>query len=357
VIIAFASPQNAERNVAGLPAVARVVREVALAGVDACIVTASSDWRPSDWVAGEIERLRGAMKVMIADPGTVIGGANAISGEVLCAHQAYQLWPNVLRPMHEPDANYSTEAMLHLAERRIMLATQKPEDGIVSRTINRPVSRRISGLLLRCSWIRPFHATAMTALVAVVMFATLLTSDNKGLLFGALLFQAASILDGVDGEIARSTFRASRLGATADSLVDAATNVAFIGGVIINLWISGSKQEATIGAIGLALMSLGLLLLGLKARQSKGNFTFDFVKHEFSKRPSRLKKCLTWLTMRDFYALAGCVLVATGHAGAGLMAFAVVAVGWLAVVVVVINRKRAPALKDPFCLSQSAAAK
>jgi len=145
---------------------------------------------------------------------------------------------------------------------------------------------------------------------------------------------------GVDGEIARATFRTSRFGAAADSLVDAASNLAFIGGVVANLWLAQEVQAAVIGAIGLGEMALGLFLLGLAARRGGGNITFDLVKHRFGKRPSWLRTWLTWLTMRDFYALAGFGFVASGNAGTGLVAFAVVATGWLVVVLAVLAGRR-----------------
>lgn len=318
-VIAFASPVSAEANIAGLPAVARAVREASLAGMQACVVTAGGDWRPSAWALAEVARLADGMQIAFAgDEAThkalVQVGANALSAANLF------------------------EADPAAAARRIMLATAKPGDGLVSRTINRPLSRLVSGLLLRLRWIRPIHATVATALVALAMFAAFLAGGYPGMLTGAFLFQAASILDGVDGEIARATYRTSSFGAAADSLVDAATNVAFIGGVVANLWLAGQTQVAAVGAIGLGEMALGLLLLGLKARRGQGQLTFDLVKNQFGQRPNWFKQWLTWLTMRDFYALAGFAFVASGHAGAGLMAFAVVATGWLAVITVVLGR-------------------
>lgn len=314
-VIAFASPDNAERNVAGLPAAARAVRQLALAGMDSCVVTTGARWRPSERVMREIERL--APGVHIVFPGMeeeALGQTMIVDGDQL----------------------FSAEG--DLAERRILLATAKPGDGLVSRMINRPVSRSISRLLLRLHWIRPIHATATAAAVAVAMAAALLGGGSRGQVIGAFLFQAASVLDGVDGEIARATFRTSRFGAAADSLVDAVTNVAFIGGVAANLWMTDREPEAALGAIGLAAMALGLLLIGLKTRRSDGPFTFDLVKNQFKQRPTNINKWLTWLTMRDFYALAGFAFVASGHAGAGLVSFAVVAVGWLAVVCAVMVR-------------------
>ena len=342
LIIAFACPQNAERNIAGLPAAVRAVVEAARTGAASCVVTAGAGWKPSEVITSEIARLAGDIAVSFANPDTALGRARVTSGEELCARQSLTGQPQDNAPSSAREMGYSADTMLRLAQRRAMLGTQKAADGIVSRTINRPISRAISGFLMRFSWIRPIHATGLTAVAAIFMLAALLSGGQTGLLIGALLFQAASIIDGVDGEIARATYRSSRFGAAADSLVDAFTNIAFIGGVVANLAFAGRGQEAAVGGLGLSAMAVGLTLLGLKSRRSQGNFSFDFVKNEFGQRPSRIKKALTWLTMRDFYALVGCVLVATGHAGLGLAIFAVVALGWLGVVCTVLALHSAP---------------
>ena len=43
-------------------------------------------------------------------------------------------------------------------------------------------------------------------------------------------------------------------------------------------------------------------------------FSFNGVKDHFSARRSKVMTVLTWITMRDFYALAGAVLVGLGMA-------------------------------------------
>ena len=235
----------------------------------------------------------------------------------------------------------ASAALLAAASRRIIAATGKPGDGIVSRLINRPISKAISSQLLRWRQIRPIHATWVTALLAVAMFICLPADGHAGLIAGTLLFQAASIFDSVDGEIARATFRSSRQGAMLDSLVDAAANIGFIGGVVINLWIAGSQNVAMAGAAGLAMMALGLFLIGRRAAKGAGPFTFNGVKDRVCAGGSRLGQWLTWLTMRDFYAFAAVVFVVSGFTEVGLLAFATAAAGWLAVVLFVVG-VRAP---------------
>jgi CDP-L-myo-inositol myo-inositolphosphotransferase len=170
------------------------------------------------------------------------------------------------------------------------------------------------------------------------MAACLFLGHSMGLIWGAVLFQAASIFDGVDGEIARATFRTSAKGAMLDSVTDAATNLAFIAGLTINLGIQGRHIAAAAGAEGLAMLTLGLILIGRRAHLRGGPFTFDAVKDHFRAKPSRIMQVLTWITMRDFFAAAGAVSILLGLASETLIIFAIAATIWLAITLSVLLR-------------------
>ena len=359
-VLIFAGITNASRNVAGVPAAARAVREVAKAGIGECWIVAGALWQPNELIRGEVERLAGGTTVswLSAEELSAIFSDERIllvPGESLVAAESMRdaLAHNSVLPIglefaaacghqiFERIAGARTGGELDDAERRIIASTTKPSDGIVSRKLNRPISQAISRRLLKWPGIRPIHATAVTTLLAVAMVLSLLAGGNAGLIAGAVLFQAASIFDGVDGEIARATFRTSRWGAMADSLVDAATNIGFIGGVVINLWIQGNTFAAMTGAAGLAIMAFGLFLIGRRARSGTQKFTFNAVKDHFHGPQPRPMQWLIWLTMRDFYALAAALFVVTGFAAEGLVAFGVIATGWLVVVLAVLMRTRA----------------
>lgn len=359
-VLIFACVTNASRNVAGVPAAARAVREVARAGIRECWIVAGAVWQPNELIRREVERLGGATIVswVPSDELSAIFSNERIllvAGESLVVAESFReaLASNLVLPtglefaaagghqIFERIAAPRTMGELDDAERRIVASTTKPSDGIVSRKLNRPISQAISRRLLKWPGIRPIHATAVTTLLAVAMVLSLLAGGDAGLIAGAVLFQAASIFDGVDGEIARATFRTSRWGAMADSLVDAATNIGFIAGVVINLWIQGNTFAAITGAAGLAIMAFGLFLIGRRARSGTREFTFNAVKDHFRGPQSRPMQWLIWLTMRDFYALAAVLFVVTGFAAEGLVAFGVIATGWLVVVLAVLMRRRA----------------
>src|SRR4051794_31452436 len=106
---------------------------------------------------------------------------------------------------------------------RLLLAraAAKPLDGMVSRRLNRPLSQRVSALLLRAG-VSPTSASVGTfafGLVAAALVAAGAVAP-AALVLGGLFIQVASVVDGCDGEIARVTLRTSRFGALLDTLLD-----------------------------------------------------------------------------------------------------------------------------------------
>jgi len=200
---------------------------------------------------------------------------------------------------------------------QILNATGKSSDGIVSRWINRPLSRLISRPLLMVPGIRPAHATLMTAAFGVAMLCCLLTRSYWGLIGGGLLFQAASVIDGVDGEIARATFRSSARGAMLDTAVDMVINVSFVVGLTISLTALYGPVHAALGASAVVLIVSGLLILAWLARRvgDPGNFNVIkiFYRRHFPTGPAaRITDALVVVTSRDFFALLFALLIVIG---------------------------------------------
>lgn len=225
-------------------------------------------------------------------------------------------------------AGHKKTATLAETSRAIIAATGKPTDGFISRFMNRPMSKAISRQLLRNAYLRPIHATLLCALIGLAMAVCLFAGGYAGLLPAAILFQIASIIDGVDGEMARATWRSSKSGATLDTASDAAINFAFIGGLSFNLWQQGFANAALAGLIGAGLLVLGLGWLGwLSLRAGKG-LSFDAIKSDIHTGRSPLLLVLAKLTSRDFYVLALALMVACGLAEAALYLFAIGVIGW-----------------------------
>jgi phosphatidylglycerophosphate synthase len=172
----------------------------------------------------------------------------------------------------------------------------------------------------------------------------LLSGGEGGLIAGAILYQLASILDGVDGEMARATFRVSRSGAAIDTVVDAATNILFVLGVTINLGSTGNRFVVALALWGFMLFLVGLAAIAWRASRGQGPFSLDMVKHHYARRfPGRLIPwlidMLTIVSSRDFYALLFMMLILAGLPEVVLYLFSAAATVWI---LFVVNSLRRP---------------
>lgn len=362
ILVVFSSAATAEFPVAGVPAAARVVR--ALARLQAggspagCTIATNHEWMPSAELHEECRRLAPRLPVAFTRLDVVPARADVlvVAGELFLGALARSRADDrgsVLIALSETRIvgrrgallggrrEQLCLAVLRRASRHFVASTGKSGDGVVSRLFNRPISQSISNLLLRkIPNIRPYHASMGTATLGFAMILSLVLGGQAGLIGGAILFQAASIFDGVDGEIARATFRTSDWGAMLDSLIDAATNIAFIAGVSANLFLAGDVTAAFAGGLGLVMLSSGLFLIGRRSRANGEPINFDIVKAHLrtSRLSSPIAESLIMLTMRDFFAAAGAVLILLGWTHWALIAFAIVAAGWLLVSVIMLLR-------------------
>ena len=149
--------------------------------------------------------------------------------------------------------------------RRRMLSSlsAKPEDGFVSRWINRPVSIRISALLSSTS-ITPDQTTFLSFAMTLAGAALLAMGQTGLTLAGGLVVQAASILDGSDGEIARLKHQMTRRGAWLDTVLDRYGDVAVV--LAISLAESRVQSGALVWLGGMAALS-GFLLASYTTKE------------------------------------------------------------------------------------------
>jgi len=303
--VAFASGREADRRVAGVAAAARIVHTLAQAGAGETWLTIGDGAPLAPATLEDIERLRGMTEVRIVAPAEA---------------------PAELEAMPAPALN----AMA------ILRGTAKPGDGIVSRYLNRPISQRISWAVLAIPGIRPIHATIVSALFALVMFWGVLAGGKAGLMLGGFLFQAASVIDGVDGEIARATFRATDFGKTLDSAVDMATNFLFVLALTLHLGRHGGHFPHWIGFWSIGLMVTGAILIGWRTRAGGAPLSFDLLKR--SGPIHNVVDLIFWavqtLTSRDCFAFLFMVLIIAGLAEVALSIFALVGTVWFLYVLV-----------------------
>jgi 1L-myo-inositol 1-phosphate cytidylyltransferase / CDP-L-myo-inositol myo-inositolphosphotransferase len=117
-----------------------------------------------------------------------------------------------------------------VAFRQLFEACRKPVDGIVARHLNRHVSIFISKRVVGTP-LTPNMISCVTFAISVAGAVSAAMGGWLPVMVGAFLFQWASILDGVDGELARVRFQHSKLGQWLDTISDDASNVLFYAGL------------------------------------------------------------------------------------------------------------------------------
>jgi len=195
----------------------------------------------------------------------------------------------------------------------------KPQDGFVSRVLNRPISRRITHLLLKF----PIHPNAWTiAIFALPLIACIffIRGSYLSVVIGAAIFQVFSILDGCDGEIARAKNLESKFGERLDNFCD------FLASLLYVLALGWGLHHWSEGIICAVLITINEWLLrystgGMWADSSASNESF-YARHHGMIEHSGLidlgERFVWWLfqlTKRDmalfvFFVLA---LLGQGH--------------------------------------------
>lgn len=165
-----------------------------------------------------------------------------------------------------------TPADVRRAERLVVAgAARKAADGPVARLLNRRLSWRLSLLLLRAG-VSPDAATLLAFLLALLAAGALAAGHEwwATLLAGGILTQIASIVDGVDGEIARASLRASPGGGFLDSVLDRIADAALLAG----LALAAGLDTATWAALTAALF--GSLLVPYVRASYEASFNRPF---------------------------------------------------------------------------------
>ncbi|ACJ16736.1 bifunctional sugar nucleotidyltransferase/CDP-alcohol phosphatidyltransferase synthase [Thermococcus onnurineus NA1] len=108
--------------------------------------------------------------------------------------------------------------------RRMLIksAVKETGDGFISRHLNRKISTEMSILLIE--YVSPNLMTVVTFLFGLL--SALLNLWNPAV--AGILYQLSSILDGMDGELARARLQTSRFGGYVDSLLDRYVDGAFL---------------------------------------------------------------------------------------------------------------------------------
>jgi len=137
----------------------------------------------------------------------------------------------------------------------------KTSDGIVSRYINRQISSRISIQLYRSGiFINPDIISLTGFLIACLGGIAIILGR---LIIGGILVQVSSMIDGIDGEIARLFKKPSIRGGILDLLLDRIADLFIVIAIVVSSWPVGVFEgvASLIAAANVVLVSYATHLL------------------------------------------------------------------------------------------------
>ena len=171
---------------------------------------------------------------------------------------------------------------LQNANRLLYQNLAKPEDGFISRAINRRISTAIvTPLLLKLS--KRITANQVSVLAFVVSLVASLAFFLGLPIMGGIVIQLASILDGSDGEVARLKKIQSPFGNFFDAVLDRYSDGFILFGMFyymltasaVSSLLGPSSTSLIVGASMLAL--LGTLMVSYTSAKSVADFGYRYV--------------------------------------------------------------------------------
>ncbi len=175
------------------------------------------------------------------------------SAKLRCTFVSGEFWTDV-----------DTPEDVERARRELIRASVKGVgDGFVSRHLNRKFSLWLSEKLIEK--ITPNQATWFTFLVGI--FSSIVALLSPAL--GGILYQLSSMMDGIDGEIARASMRTTKFGGYLDSVLDRYVDFLFLSALA--LWLK--PTTAFLPWVLLALF--GTLMVSYSTERYRGAYCED----------------------------------------------------------------------------------
>jgi phosphatidylglycerophosphate synthase len=137
-------------------------------------------------------------------------------------------------PIELPALLVVDEQAAREAEAALLRSLRKDVDGAVAK-FDRYISLAVSRHLMRLQ-VTPNQVTVAAGVLGVACGVVASLGGYWPMLLAALGFQLNSILDGIDGEIARAKLLESRLGQWMDTLADDSSNLCYAVGLCVGCW-------------------------------------------------------------------------------------------------------------------------
>ncbi len=165
-------------------------------------------------------------------------------------------------------------------------------DGYISRHINRKISEPVARLLAK-TWVTPNQITWVSFSIAFLSFISFIFGWN---IAAGLLAQLSSIVDGIDGSLARQKGMISEFGGFLDSVLDRYADILIVLG--LTLWSLSHETYSGIWLAGLLAITGIICISYTRARISPDH------RHLFDKG----LKSLASRDIRLFLIMLGAVI-------------------------------------------------
>ena len=224
-------------------------------------------FRAAVWTRERSARVQRVGRELVGADGVMLGLARVTPGWSRAFdldRDADRAWARFLE--REPVQSWSVEERWHAvqsardlsaARREVLAGAVGVGDGVVAHHLNRPISLRITQRLLAGN-VKPWQVSVASfgmTLAAGLCFAT------GHAMTGGVVAQSASILNGVDDELARVRYQDSPFGGLYDALLDRVGDAAVIGGMTLYAWLMGAGALAVmLGFAAVAGSSLSMLV-------------------------------------------------------------------------------------------------
>ncbi len=216
--------------------------------------------------------------------------------------------------------------------------------GYIAKNINKRISIPIS-LQIAKTRVHPNILTIVNMIVGFLSAYFVLQGTYWHVVLGGLLFQLASVFDGVDGEVAKFTFKVSKIGGWLDTIGDNGTLLLFLIAVSVLYFQNTSALAAGVIIILLFIglfWFIGMIVWYLRKFSESGSLV-AYDKEFLQKLPKddslvQFALRMKYFTKKEFFALFFFAISFTG-AIHFLIPIIAVTVCCGAIILTIINKK------------------
>jgi phosphatidylglycerophosphate synthase len=193
----------------------------------------------------------------------------------------------------------------YLAKKNILDNT----DGYIARNINKKISIPMSSQLSKTG-VHPNLLSIFNLAIGILSGVFLLGGSYMYTVLGGTFFQLAAVLDGVDGEVAKFTFKTSKIGSWLDTIVDNSTLLMFLGAASYLYYVQygGFASVLLIAVLFAGAITMILVMFRYLTRFSESRSLVAYDKEFIQKLPQDdpciwIIRNLKYLTKKDFFSL------------------------------------------------------